>query len=375
MQSIPLNAHVACADGPCGTSVAVIVDPETLKPTHVVVKGKERPHTQWLVPVEEVAESSSDSIRLQCGAEALAGMSPFVVKAYRQISVPRYTGPDMAAPVYTPNIQTLEVDRQMIPEGEVAVRYGMEVVATDGPVGTVHELVSDPDTGQITHFVLREGHPWDRADVVLPLSVISSVGREKIFLTLDQETIGYLLSIPARWHAGEAAVELVVFTTAEAGTAKEARKALEASAKAEDLEVLNVAVLVKDKEGKASVAETEDVSSRHGALFGAITGGLLGLIGGPAGVVLGAAAGAATGGIAAGRLDMGFSDAYLAKVGENLQPGSSALVILVEPGGAEKVSAVLDGFSGEVVRQSITDAMMAQIAAQTAAQSDSGAEG
>jgi uncharacterized membrane protein len=156
----------------------------------------------------------------------------------------------------------------------------------------------------------------------------------------------------------------VVLTSNDAGTAKEARNALKESAKKEDLEVLNVAVLAKDKEGKVSVAESEDVSSRHGALFGAITGGLLGLIGGPAGVVLGAAAGAATGGIAAGKLDMGFSDAYLAKMEENLQPGSSALVVLVEPAWAERVSAVLAGFQGEVLRQALTYAMVAQVAVQ-----------
>ena len=371
MKNVPLNAQVECADGPCGTSVAVIVDPKTLKPTHVVVKGKERPHTQWLVPVEEVAESSADLICLQCGAGGLAGMPPFIVKGYRQVAVPRYVGPDMAAPVYSADVETLEVERQMTPDGEVAVRYGMEVVATDGPVGTVHELVSDPNTGQITHFVVREGHPWDKTDVVLPLSVISTAGREKIFLTLDLETIGYLLSVPARWKAGQSGVELVVLTSGDAGTAKEARRALKESAKKEDLEVLSVAVLTKDQDGKVSVAESEDVSSRHGALCGAITGGLLGLIGGPAGVVLGAAAGAATGGIAAGKIDMGFSDAYLAKMEENLQPGSSALVVLVEPAWAEKVSAVLAGFQGEVLRQALTDTMISQIAAQT----EGGAQG
>lgn len=372
MQNIPLNAHVECADGPCGTSVAVIADPETLKVTHVVVRGKERPHTQWLVPVEEIAESSADLIRLRCGGDELAGMPPFIVTGYRQVEVPRYVGPEMAAPVYSADTEVLTVERQMIPKGKVAVRYGMEVEATDGPVGTVHELVSDPETGQITHFVLREGHPWDKKDVVLPLSVISSVGRKKIFLTLDQETIGFLLSIPAGWQAGGAGVELVILTSDEAGTAKEARKALKESAKKDGLEVLNIAVLAKDKEGRVSVAESEDINPRHGALFGAVTGGLLGLIGGPAGVVIGAAAGAATGGIAAGKLDMGFSDAYLTKLEENLQPGSSALVVLVEPAWAEKVSAVLAGFQGEVLRQALTEAMIAQIAAQA---EDSATEG
>ena len=62
---------------------------------------------------------------------------------------------------------------------------------------------------------------------------------------------------------------------------------------------------------------------------------------------------------------MGFSDTYVAKMEENLQPGSSALVILVEPAPAEQVSAHLAGFNGEVFRQALADDMISQIAAQS----------
>ena len=66
MFNIPLDANVECAAGLCGESICVIVDPDTVQVTHFVVKEKKRPHTQRLVPVEEVTKTTSDLIRLRC---------------------------------------------------------------------------------------------------------------------------------------------------------------------------------------------------------------------------------------------------------------------------------------------------------------------
>ena len=55
--------------------------------------------------------------------------------------------------------------------------------------------------------------------------------------------------------------------------------------------ILNAAVLVRDKKGRTKMKETQDIDAKRGSLFGAIAGGLLGLLGGPAGVIVGAAAG------------------------------------------------------------------------------------
>ena len=66
MIDIPLHAKVACSDGTCGQSVSVIVDPKTLRVTHYVVQEEKRPHTQRLVPMDRVVETSADLIRLSC---------------------------------------------------------------------------------------------------------------------------------------------------------------------------------------------------------------------------------------------------------------------------------------------------------------------
>lgn len=366
MKSIPLQAEVLCTDGTGGRSVAVLVDPTTLQVTHFAVREKQKPHTQWLVPVDEVDEIADDSIRLRCTVNELGQMKNFVVTEYRQVEIPRYEGAVGASPVYQPQTEVLPVDRELIPEGELAVRPGMAVEATDGTVGRVHELVSDPSSGQITHLVLREGHPWGKRDVMIPATVVEAVGRDSLHLALDRETIGYVLAIPIRWRADVEGVELVVLMSEIAGTAAEALQALKASVRHGDLVVLNAAVLVKDQEGETSLAEMEDIDPRHGTLFGAITGGLVGLLGGPIGVVVGAAAGAATGHVAARRIDMGFPDEYLARLQEGLQPGSSALVTLVEQAWVDEVAEILGRFEGQVLHQAITDDMVARIAAEAA---------
>lgn len=163
--------------------------------------------------------------------------------------------------------------------------------------------------------------------------------------------------------AMETPVSLLVYAYNEEGKANEVLKALQKLDKTGIIAVLNAAVLAMDKDGKVRLRETEDVDAKRGALFGAIAGGLVGLLGGPVGVIVGAAAGAATGGVAAHRIDMGFSDEYLREIQESLKPGSSAIIALVEHEWVEKVIQELEEFEGQLFRQ----ALKADIAAQLAA--------
>ncbi len=112
------------------------------------------------------------------------------------------------------------------------------------------------------------------------------------------------------------------------------------------LAIKHAAVIVKDEDGNIKVEERGDVSSKQGALFGAISGGLIGLLGGPIGVIVSAAAGAATGGVAASKIDMGFSDDFLKRIQEELQPGKSALIAEVEHEMIEDLSYALSDLDG-----------------------------
>jgi len=100
------------------------------------------------------------------------------------------------------------------------------------------------------------------------------------------------------------------------------------------------------------------VDTRHGAYFGVISGALIGLIGGgPAGMLIGSVAGAATGAASASMIDLGFPKADLQALDEQLAPGSSALVVLVEETWLDKLDAALASFEGHSTRRSLDDCM------------------
>lgn len=95
------------------------------------------------------------------------------------------------------------------------------------------------------------------------------------------------------------------------------------------------------------------MDAKHGALFGAIMGGLIGLVGGAPGVIVGAVAGAGTGGVAAQLIDLGFPNEYLRDLQDSLQPGSSALVFLIDPIWIDGVVEDLAPWGGRLFRYTL----------------------
>ena len=96
---------------------------------------------------------------------------------------------------------SLPVNHPQIPPGELAVRRGARVEATDGYVGNVDEFVVNPENSHITHLVMREGHLWGKKDVIIPLSAMSEIREDTVFLKLDKHQIEALPTFPLnrRW--------------------------------------------------------------------------------------------------------------------------------------------------------------------------------
>ena len=92
--------------------------------------------------------------------------------------------------------------------------------------------------------------------------------------------------------------------------------------------IQNAAVLRRDQKNKLHIKETGDWGGGKGAAAGAILGGFVGLLAGPVGWL--GITGAVIGGLAAKLRDSGFSDERLQTLGEALQPGTSAIVAVIE---------------------------------------------
>ena len=155
-----------------------------------------------------------------------------------------------------------------------------------------------------------------------------------------------------------APIELIVAAFDGEGQAGHALEQLQQLRQDGVVRIINAAVMVKTKDGKSIIKETEDVRAPAGAVFGAIVGGLVGLLGGPAGVIVGAAAGAATGGLAAHEIDMGFDDHDLKDIQASLPAGSSAIIALVALEWVERVVNALEELDAKLWRQVIKGEML-----------------
>ena len=96
----------------------------------------------------------------------------------------------------------------------------------------------------------------------------------------------------------------------------------------------DAAVVTKDDEGKVHVNKDE-MATRHGAWGGAAVGALIGILFPPA-IIASAAVGAAVGGVG-GHLWRGMSRADVRELGEIIDDGQAALVIVGESKVAEAV--------------------------------------
>jgi sporulation protein YlmC with PRC-barrel domain len=196
---IPMNANVLCSGVVCGRITHIVLDPITDKVTDVVVKDHEIPPVERLIPVELIAESSSDEVRLSIPKEKVNSYPPFIYDDFIKIQTPvefSEMPTNMMWPYVLPQEKVIIIESESIPSDELAIRRNAHVEATDGRVGKVDEFMIDPDTGYITHLVLREGHLWGQKDISIPVSAIKDIGKETVQLTLDKKSIEKLPVIP-----------------------------------------------------------------------------------------------------------------------------------------------------------------------------------
>lgn len=363
MKRIPLHATVVCTDGTFGETIRVIVDPKTLLPTHIVVKAAEDTHDEYLVAASHVAETDHGVVRLDITCERVASMDRFSYTEYREIHIPRYAGAEATTmPYQYYDTEVVDVRREVIPEGTRALAPGMNVRAGDSTVGTVDELVLDDESGALTHFIMREKHVWGDKAILIPLQIIDRIADNVVYLTPEKEVIESYLAMPTRRHEAAEEMELIILLVDRPDKPKEMLKTVQEAAQRDGLQIYGSAVLHKNAEGKAVIRETGDMDRRGGAVFGAVTGGLVGLLGGPAGVIVGAVAGAATGGVAAKRIDLGLPDPYLQKLQSQLQPGSAAVVALLEAGWDAKATNFTFGLEAELLRHQLDDDVLDRLA-------------
>ena len=201
---IPLNVDVHCTDGLCGRSTHIILNPVTEQVSHLVIKEKQSPGIERLVSVKLVANTADEVVLLSCTKEDFAKLERFNQPDFIYTDVPQHaTDPSLTLlwPFVVPVKRIVDDKIRRIPPGELAVRRGARVRAIDGWVGRVDEFIVGPVSGNITHLVLREGHPWKEKDVTIPVDQIDHIKEKTVYLKIDKNTIASMPSVAVkrRW--------------------------------------------------------------------------------------------------------------------------------------------------------------------------------
>jgi sporulation protein YlmC with PRC-barrel domain len=190
-----IGAEARCTDGACGKVSSVVVDPVARAVTHLVIDRQGVPR---LVPLDLI-DATTGQIRLGCTLAEfdnldLAEKTQFLPGSRHDTGYP----PDqvLTMPYYgladrynLPRQADMHITYDTLPLGEVAVRRGEQVHATDGTIGQVQGLVIDPGSHHVTHLLLQEGHLWGRKQIAIPINAVTAAGEDGVQLSITKQQV------------------------------------------------------------------------------------------------------------------------------------------------------------------------------------------
>jgi uncharacterized membrane protein len=376
MRELPLDAKAVCTDGEVGWLTDVVVDRANRSVTHVVVRVNDVGGREYLVPIQQVAHTSRESVRLDCRRADLSQLQEFTTTRYVPASSPE-AQPVVAEwqmqtamysygaePIYMPMIapdQSVPIDEHHVPPGAVAFELGAPVQSSDGQLaGRIVALLLD-DEARVRHVVVRIDTSGPAREVFLPLSAVSHATVGLLHLKLAQNQLEELPAVPPGGQYSHSdddpqALRLVSIVFDEYNQGDQALHLVQ-----DRHPKLHAAVVRKNADGSVSAHEVNDVSTGGGALAGAIVGGVLSLAVGPLGFAAASALGAASGGIVGKVVDRGVPDSYLRELGRALRNGASAVVMLVERTSEAGLLEMLAPMGGKVLRLDMDDEMVRRL--------------
>jgi sporulation protein YlmC with PRC-barrel domain len=204
-----IGVDAICSDGVCGEVSRVVVDPVAEAITHLVVEPKHRQGLGKLVPLDLV-DATPDDVRIRCTTaefdqldsaeetQFLPGSSNYSGYGPGQaLSWPYYGlggGIGMVGSSGLGGTIPQTVIYETLPLGEVTVRRGEHVHATDGDIGQVQGLVINAHNHHVTHVLLQEGHLWGRKEVAIPIGAVTGVD-DGIRLNITKQEVQDLPSV------------------------------------------------------------------------------------------------------------------------------------------------------------------------------------
>ena len=207
-----LDCAVTCADGDFGELSDVIIDPGTLRVTHLVVQPPEHHHLARLLPISRArsGQRADAGVVLDCTVAEINELPPIHESDFVRLidGLPDAGDADIgieaAAPL--PSMETLgagamgseaidpdpymSVSFDRVPKGTVEIRRRSGVTSSDGHhVGHVVGFVLD-DQDQIASLVLEHGHLWNKRELEVSSGSIDRIQSDEVTLTLSKDGVG-----------------------------------------------------------------------------------------------------------------------------------------------------------------------------------------
>jgi len=144
--------------------------------------------------------------------------------------------------------------------------------------------------------------------------------------------------------------DLIAVAYPDQETAEKVRQRLAQLTLEHTIELEDAVVVDRDENGKVKLHQAHNPAAR-GAAGGALWGGLIGML--FLVPLFGMLVGAAAGGTSGAFMDVGINDQFMRELGEKLQPGGAALIVLVRKVTPDKVLPEISQYGGEVIQSSL----------------------
>lgn len=160
-------------------------------------------------------------------------------------------------------------------------------------------------------------------------------------------------------------VHLMAAVYADRDSGKVILDMLEKMHRADNIDLIDAALVTKNSEGKLHVEETADLTTRKGAKRGALILGMVGLIFPPS-FIASVVAGGGLGALAGKLRDTGIKKDEMREIATRLDTGNAAVIAMA---GAESVKAIegaLHGYEGEMITQELDVELSADVESMAA---------
>ncbi|MCL4868115.1 MAG: BON domain-containing protein [Anaerolineae bacterium] len=190
-----IGTRVYCQDGECGKLTRVVVDQNSLQVKDLIVEKGFLFKRARVFPLSIVASAGSEGIELSIRQNELENFPQYIEEEYQivtdiearwppsQIVLPN----EMNAPTMIPQPLIMQGKHQQNTIDHLSIlKHGTPVHALDGEIGKLDRIITDVDSGQLTHIAMRDD------DLIaeylpIPVSLVKEVNEDGIHLVTSQE--------------------------------------------------------------------------------------------------------------------------------------------------------------------------------------------